>query len=261
MKPAYFGSSARPLFGIHELPRAAVVRSGAVLLCYPGVQEYNMAHWAFRRLSSMLAREGFHVMRFDWSGTGDSWGETTDGSVERWLDDVSEAAQELRDTSGAESLSIVGMRLGAAIAAIACGKASIADELILWDPVVEGRKYVAELEVFDSKENMRLLHDATPARDELAGFPFTPALRSSLMSIDLRTKPPTGARRVAIVASSDRGDHRDLRDVLVRTGVKVSYDCVPEDPSDANEGQNGSALLPRRSLAAIVERLSERVLP
>ena len=269
MRPAYFGSSARPLFGIHELPRAAAAGSGAVLLCYPGVQEYNMAHWAFRRLSSMLAREGFHVMRFDWSGTGDSWGQTVDGTVDRWLDDVNTAVQELRDTSGAETLSIVGMRLGAALAALACAgekvAAALADRLVIWDPVVTGRQYIEELEAFDSKENLRLLHDASDgrgardARDELVGFPFPLSLRASIEGIDLRTKPPRGARRMAIVGSSARSDHAELYGVLVRMGVDVTYDCVPEDPSSANSGQNDSALLPTRSLAAITDRLLGRV--
>src|ERR1700690_929523 len=99
MKPAYFGSSSPPRFGVHAPSQAAKSRTTAVLLCYPGVQEYNMSHWAFRRLATMLAREGFHVLRFDWSGTGDSWGSAEDGTLEGWVDDVALAVQELRDAS------------------------------------------------------------------------------------------------------------------------------------------------------------------
>jgi pimeloyl-ACP methyl ester carboxylesterase len=259
MRPAYFGSSARPLFGIHELPRSASSHGGAVLLCYPGVQEYNMAHWAFRRLSAMLAREGFHVMRFDWSGTGDSWGETTDGTLERWLDDVSQAAQELRDSSGAESLSIVGMRLGAAIAGLACGEARVADDLVFWDPVVVGELYIRELEAYDAKENLRLLHDPPPVRDELVGFPFPAALRASVGAIDLRKQPPKTARRVAIVGTATKSDHGELRDALRAAGVEVTYDCVPEEQSTASGVQNDAALLPTRTLAAITDRVLGRV--
>src|SRR5271170_1056697 len=114
VRPAYFGRPSQPLFGVHDPPRPspesseALDRQTSILLCYPGVQEYNMAHWAFRRLSSILSREGFHVLRFDWSGTGDSWGNATDGTVPRWLEDVRIAADELREASGTPEIALVG---------------------------------------------------------------------------------------------------------------------------------------------------------
>lgn len=256
MKPAYFGSSSRPLFGVHQPPQGAIPRDSSVLLCYPGVQEYNMAHWAFRRLSVMLAREGFHVLRFDWSGTGDSWGETADGTVARWLEDVQVAAQELRDASGTHSMSIVGMRLGAAMAATACSEGLSTEHLVLWEPIVIGRRYIEELETLDERENLRLLHPVRVPRNELVGYPFLPALRSEIEKIDLRRAAPRGAKQVAIVASTERDDHRDLRDTLERGGMRASYQCVPEDPSATNTGQREAALLTTRSLLAIAGELA-----
>jgi pimeloyl-ACP methyl ester carboxylesterase len=216
-----------------------------------------MAHWAFRRLSSMLAREGFHVMRFDWSGTGDSWGETVHGTVDGWLEDFSQAAQELRDSSGAESLSIVGMRLGAAIASLAAAKARVADDLVLWDPVVTGAAYIRELESFDAMENMRLLHDVSFPRDELVGFPFPADLRLALGRIDLRRTPPLGARRVSIVGTAPKPEHVELRDAVDGAGSSVSYECVAEEQATAYGVRTEAALLPTRTLNAITARLLE----
>ena len=55
MKPLHFGSSSRALFGLYHPPRPPA-REAAAVLCNPGVQEYNMTHWAFRRLGELLAQ-------------------------------------------------------------------------------------------------------------------------------------------------------------------------------------------------------------
>jgi pimeloyl-ACP methyl ester carboxylesterase len=259
MKPAYFGSSSRPLFGVHRPSQASKSRDTGVLLCYPGVQEYNMAHWAFRRLAGTLAREGFHVLSFDWSGTGDSWGDTTDGTLEIWREDVALAAQELRDASAASSISIVGMRLGATLAALACADGLAAERLVLWEPVVSGSRYIAELEALHARENLRLLHPTSAHGAEMVGFPFSPALRASIRQIELGAKPPRGAGRIVIVAGVERPDHRELYAAFQRAGLGATYECVPEDPSATNVGERESALLTTRSLAVIADHLAGRV--
>jgi len=217
-----------------------------------------MAHWAFRRLAGSLSREGFHVLRFDWSGTGDSWGETADGTIETWLEDVALAAQELRDASAASNVSVVGMRLGATLAALACADDLAAEQLILWEPVVKGRLYIEELEALHARDSLRLLHPTTSPSDELVGFPFPPTLRAAVGRIDLAANPPRKARRVVIVSSAERTDHRELHASLERANLNATYECVPEDPSASNVGERESALLTTRSLAAIVSHLAGR---
>ncbi len=214
-----------------------------------------MAHWAFRRLSGALTREGFHVLRFDWSGTGDSWGETTDGTIETWLEDVSFAAQELRDASGAGSISLVGMRLGAALASLACANGLAAEHLVLWEPVVRGSLYIDELAALHARDSLRLLHRNPAHSDELVGFPFPAALRAAIRAIDLSAKPPRNVRQALIVSSAERADHRELYTTLGRIESNVTYECVPEDPTATNAGARESALLTTRSLAAIVNYL------
>jgi pimeloyl-ACP methyl ester carboxylesterase len=260
MKPAFFGRAACKLFGIHEPPRAAATKSSAVLLCYPGVQEYNMAHWAFRRLSSSLTREGLHVLRFDWSGTGDSWGSTAEGTLEQWLGDVDAAVQELRDASGMESVSVVGLRLGGAIAALASARGIAFDQLVLWEPVIRGDRYIAELERLDAKENRRLLHLFGTRRTELVGFPFPDNLRSSLGRVDLRESRPQ-AKRVAIFAATDTREFRDLARTFEGAGMDARFHHTPEEAGTTNAGELETAFLANRSLTAIADHLLGKPAP
>ena len=59
--------------------------------CQPLGHEYIRAHRTFNQLAAGLARAGFPVLRFDYSGTGDSSGADEMGSVKRWMADVREA--------------------------------------------------------------------------------------------------------------------------------------------------------------------------
>src|ERR1041385_3953899 len=134
MIPNFFGSSDNPLFGVYHPPRGARPRDTGVLLCYPAPQEYMRTHWAFRKLAWMLAKEGFHVFRFDYFGTGDSAGATEEGRIATWRDNVVTAARELRDLASVTKVAAVGFRLGATLAATA--RDLPLTDLVLWEPVV-----------------------------------------------------------------------------------------------------------------------------
>ena len=72
-----------------------------------------ITHWCLRALATELMKAGFHVLRFDYSCQGDSWGSFEQVSVKQWVADVKVAAQELTDNAGVSRLSVVGLRLEA----------------------------------------------------------------------------------------------------------------------------------------------------
>lgn len=257
MKPMYFGNSARRLFGVYEAP-AASSRDAGVVLCYPGEHEYNMTHWAFRRLSAMLAREGLHVLRFDWSCTGDSAGDTGQGSLHEWVADVGTAVRELRDIAGITAISLVGMRLGAALAAMACTPELRIRELVLWEPILDGQTYLRELAEVHETRRLQLLHPkAAFERDEVLGFRVRPDLRSALEAIDLRKAQPS-SRRIDVAVSEDTEGFQKLRDALGGAGRTVRYLHVPEQTAAQRAAQREAALLSTGMLAAITETLAPR---
>ena len=146
MTPFYFGSTSRRLFGAYAPARGAGISASAVLLCYPWGQEYIRAHRSMRVLANMLCAAGFHVLRFDYFGTGDSAGESRDASLGSWEADIETAMQELQDTSGASRIVLIGLRLGATAAAkLAIRKPREIEALVLWDPVIQGSEYLQEL--------------------------------------------------------------------------------------------------------------------
>lgn len=231
-----------------------------MLLCYPGAQEYNGAHWAFRRFARMLARAGHDVLRFDYFGTGDSAGESDEGRPNVWVDNVIEAASELREIAQARTLSVVGMRLGASLALRACAKELNAKTLVLWDPVVSGRDYLRELEDFDKRRNIWLLHadrlDSHP--HELFGFPFPKELRASLCELDACAKPAPRAERVVIATLEQRLAYTTLKQTLEREGIPTSIAVVSENGA-GHESTRERTLLSNAILVRMVDELNKEL--
>ncbi|MBL8957292.1 MAG: alpha/beta fold hydrolase [Myxococcaceae bacterium] len=231
MRTFYFGRSRRLYGALHEARGRA--RTTGVLLCYPGVQEYNQTHWAFRRLAAQLSRDGMHCLRFDWSCTGDSEGEVHDGDVERWVEDVSAAAEELRESTGVRRVSVVGMRLGALLATRAVAAGLAVHDLVLWDPVIDGQTYVDELEDLDALQCRRRQHRVEHPRVELDGYPFPSGLRAQLGMQSLERVTPRGAAHVALLLSAASAAAVELHEVWQRRGVDVRSRVVvsPPDPT------------------------------
>lgn len=247
MNTFFFGSSKQPLFGIYHPPKARKVRETGVVLCYPMGQEYMRAHRAFRQLALLLSKAGFHVFRFDYAGTGDSYGESEEGSVEQWIEDVGTAIEELKETAGVKRVALVGLRLGGAVAAMAAERRTDVDGVVLWDPVVDGKAYVVEM----------LEGRAAPTASApvgVLGFPLTARLRDGIERIDLRrTEPPKGSRR--FIMASQAAPELDL--VRDAAAPRAALELVPLEGRWNEVDNYGSALIPQLQIKGIVGHLSQ----
>jgi alpha-beta hydrolase superfamily lysophospholipase len=140
--PLWFGPPERPLFGWVHTPAGGLAR-GAAVLCAPLTREQDVAGYTIRRLALELAARGVLAIRFDYDGTGDSSrGDEDPGRVPAWQQSIEHAASLARDC-GAPSLTLVGMRAGALLAA-AAARATGATGIVAWDPCRSGRSLVRE---------------------------------------------------------------------------------------------------------------------
>jgi len=230
--PIYFGSAESALFGCYHPPSTGTARDCAVVLCHPFGQEYIRAHRSFLQLAKRLTGRGFPVLRFDFFACGDSAGETEEGRVERWADDVGTAIEEARSRSGRERICLVGLRLGAALAATAAAARGDVDSLVLWDPVVRGVDYLAELESLQAEllrfEYVNPPEGQTGVAEEALGFPLTPELRRGLRGIDLLSLGRAPARRVLVVESGRPAGVEQLAGRLARTVPHFEHRHLPE---------------------------------
>jgi pimeloyl-ACP methyl ester carboxylesterase len=172
-----------------------------------------------RQTAVRLAQAGWGSLRFDFFGCGDSEGATPEGRPERWVRDIGSAADDIRARLPRAPMSFLGIRLGATLALQYSLSADAAecDALVLWDPIVKGRDYVAEL---TSLQRERF---GTSAEDEALGMPLGPALRAELERIDLLGAECPNAGRVLIVETGAPSTHvSDLAERLRAAGSNVS---------------------------------------
>jgi len=146
MNPMFIGTAERRLFGLYEPAVAPRGKPRAAVLCYPWGMEYIYAHRSMRQLASRLSAAGFHTLRFDYFGTGDSSGEADQADLAGSIADVEAAMEALKDIAGAPKVVLIGLRLGANIALdVAARHKSEIEALVLWDPIVSGNEYAQTL--------------------------------------------------------------------------------------------------------------------
>lgn len=256
--PLFFGDAQSPLFGAYHAPAAGTARRIGVLLCYPAPQEYMFAHRAFRVLAEALAERGYPVLRFDYTGTGDSSGDLNAATFSGWRADVKTAADELSELGAVQQISVVGMRLGGAIAAAVAAEGRRFRDLVLWDPIVNGARAIAELRAIDHQRlEMSHVKRSAPA-DELCGFTFPAHLRRELARLNLLELPQLSAAKVSILSSAEDPDSVALYERLAAngaSGTEVSLRVVPDPEAIEKRASLGESLLSRKMIDAIVERI------
>lgn len=262
MNAFFFGNAKSALFGAYYPAQASAAGDRAVLLCGPAGQEYMRAHRAFHQLAGLLAARGFHVLRFDYTGTGDSAGDETAAGLAQWREDIAIAARELTDISGSAKPALVGLRLGAALALLTAETVAV-ERLVLWDPVVRGAAFLDELEALHraslaDRDRFQAPRTATAPEDEelLLGFRFPHALRRDLQGLDLlgRSIP---AAEIALLVSEEAPLYARLHAFLDGGGARVGYHVVPPSHTWDRLDRVESVLMPYPMLKAIVATLAE----
>jgi amino acid adenylation domain-containing protein len=204
INPLYFGPN-NELFGLHHLPIGDRVRSSSVLICGPIYIESITAHWALKRLADQLSRMGYHVLRFDYFGSGDSLGGSREGNVKRWLEDIQTAAGQLKELSGIKQVSMVGLRFGATLVAMA-EQVDVKD-MVLWDPILSGEDYLAYMR--DRHRTMiefcdaRRIKPVSQGKDELLGFYCPPEFQSTIKEAGIENLFEDRLQRVVMVTHED----------------------------------------------------------
>ena len=167
-EPIRWEVAGRELVGVLHHAASEGARAAAAIV-HPFAEEKKFAHRVLVNLARALAARNVAVLRFDLSGCGDSPGATRDATLADWRADIASACGELRQRLPDAPPVLMGLRLGATLALAAAGETTPPPTLVLWEPVLSGRKYIDEiLRRRMIKEMMTTGKKATGRKDVLA---------------------------------------------------------------------------------------------
>ena len=136
-----------------------------------------------RYFADQLAEQGYICLRFDYLGTGDSSLDLSRPIQSlTWIDNIASEIQFLKDKLGINSISLIGLRLGASLAALYAALHPV-NHLILWNPCISGRRYIREIQTIGSLSQNAI----RPQQNlfESAGVAMHSSIVADLKKIDL----------------------------------------------------------------------------
>lgn len=258
MRPFVFGRSDRQIFGIYMPPLGDSPDRGAVVLCAPLGTEYINAHRAIRQLSVLLADAGFHTLRFDYFGTGDSGGESETLTLDDLLTDIDLAIDEVCAMSGATRVRLVGLRLGGALAARAAEEfGDRVEAVVLWDPIISGSGHIEEFALNGARPTPGTASvgsvGAEPTQLENLCFPINATFAAEIRALELSDHTRTLPLLTYAVTSSEAEGIDSLRAALANApGSPVSIENYPSYPCWCEDWPVVVGSVPVKVLAAIV---------
>jgi pimeloyl-ACP methyl ester carboxylesterase len=245
LEALHFGHDQR-LFGLRSEPLTRP-RETAIVICQSWGAEGMRSYRGLHLLAQQLAERGFETLRFDYTGTGDS-ADADHTPLSQWLDDIRDAANELRELSGARRIALLGLRLGALLASQAA-QAAQADELLLWDAPDSGQQWSEQMLALNRQQLARKNRTRPAALqldipdDELLGSPWPADFAAAVGSLQLA------------------GDGLPLRHF--HSADSVAGDRTGELLPDASQWDELLKLdapwVPARSITAVCDRLAEQL--
>lgn len=223
-KPFFFSCNNYELFGVLHEPTHGPADTGFVF-CHSFAEEKLWAHRVFVDFARKLSDLGYAVLRFDFMGHGDSDGQFEDSDIESQLRDVKAAITTLKkECASVEKVNLLGLRFGATLAALVVEEVPDINLLVLWDPIVDGSKFMQMALRMNLTTQMALYKKVKINREQLInnmkdGIPvnldgydlsynyFQQATEINLLNGE---KNFAGKCLIVQIAESDKPLHKDL---------------------------------------------------
>ena len=181
-------------------------------------------------LAERFAQSGCPALRLEYYGAGDSGGADGEpGRFESWLNGIVAGVRWLRGSQGVRSVTLVGTRIGAQLAARAACELGDVDGLILLNPVPSGRRFLREMTL-----RARTVADIWKAESriddghwfEAYGMRLDRRTRDALDHLDVARLPRRPAPRAMVLDQPDSPAGAALSDHLKHLGSDVTYEVV-----------------------------------
>ena len=238
-----FASEGMTLYGVYHRAEADPPRP-AVVFCHPFAEERKCAHRIMVECARAVCAEGIDVLRFDLRGCGDSEGEFGQATLTGWLNDLDAAVNWLTATAQPKAIGLLGLRLGASLAAEYAEQHPEVRWLGLWEPVTDGAQYwrlslrrqqirQAITDTVGQASSLPGRLETCPTND-LDGYGVSDVMRQEIEQLSLLKQPRSFAGRVWIaqISASPRPSHNHLalQQAYRAAGAQCELEAVVGEP-------------------------------
>lgn len=247
VEPFFLETTHGRLFAVHHRPPAALPCHGHILVAPAFNEEMNRCRSMVTLQAQALAALGIGTLVLDLLGTGDSEGEYRDGRWHLWLDNLRTGLEWLADQPGARR-GLLGIRLGALLAAELARQWPDPLSLVAWQPVVDGKQHFTQ---FLRIRLARQMEQADPPKDstgslrqqlaeghsvEVGGYEIHPELAAALDAAHLGPLVPPPGTPVLWLEQTGPDAHepapasRKLLDTWAAAGIAPTVSLYQDPP-------------------------------
>jgi pimeloyl-ACP methyl ester carboxylesterase/dienelactone hydrolase len=232
-------------------------RGGPSIVVVPGYGYTEMVtRYGWTQFAERCASHGLRTVLFDHPCTNDS-ADSQDGlNVVSWTTALRDVVRRVP-----APVVLVGVRLGATLAAAAASCTKIDTDayvasLVLWAPVVSGRKFRRELTLLASTSP----HTVDETGLTFGGFEYPNAFLDQIAELELASICPGNERPVLVVDDARRPIRDETAAALVEAGWVVTRISCSETAAWVDESSEHSAV-PTAAITLVVDWIVKQHLP
>jgi len=205
-----------------HLPSGAY-RNQCIVVVPPVGHEYTHSHSSVRLLCEQLCTAGIPVARFDLAGTGNSWDGTTPQSLlAAWVRNVEDVFAWLKAQTGCQSAGIIGLRMGASIAALYTQRNPVRS-LLLWAPCIHGGAFLRDCQMIGTASQYK----KDTGKLDCGGIVLGVDAQNDIAAFRLDRVAPS-AERVFLLDRDDAPSGAAVRNWLAPTGIELTTTTQPQ---------------------------------
>ncbi len=223
LEPFFFNQGK--LFGCYH-PASDATSMRLLVICPPFFDEYRRTFAALANLANECAAQGIHVLRFNYYGTGESWGQLNEANAAGWCNDVSACVEEGVALTGADTVTLLGVRFGAVLASY-CQRPDV-KRYLFWDPLISGSAYLDWLKYVDTQfkqEHAGLIRAPANLRKSISyeNFTLPSSLQQSIAQLSLQEDACKERAETFCISTNTVDAQQKQHHNIVDTGFKYDW--------------------------------------
>ena len=192
-------------------------RDQCIVVVPPVGHEYTHSHSSVRLLCEQLCTAGFPVARFDFEGTGNSYaGAQPERLLAAWVRNVADVTAWLKARTGCRSTGVVGLRIGASIAALYAQEQPVRS-LLLWAPCINGASFLRDCQMIGTASQYK----KDTGKLDCGGIVLDTEAQNDIAAFRLDRIVPS-AERVFLLDRDDVPSSSDVSNWLQATGIELT---------------------------------------